>query len=187
MSQRRREDGPAVEDRWWVDTGKTTERSRAAATGERPPIGTRFFDIGYEFDQERARTRLTDVNLKFLEEAAPEIGEWKMIRMVPDESVPPAELERLKARLPLPPRARGVIVDSGRSVRFIITGDPVGERSARNLRSIAGCVAIGCVRSSSTASTTPCGKQSRICASIWSRSPIGGDAGTVVLDVTSGR
>jgi hypothetical protein len=128
MSQRRREDGPAVEDRWWVDTGKATERSRAAATGERPPIGTRFFDIGYEFDQERARTRLTDVNLKFLEEAAPEAGEWKIIQMVPHESVPPAELERLKARLPLPPRARGVIVDSGRSVRFIITGDPVGER-----------------------------------------------------------
>jgi hypothetical protein len=34
----------------------------------------------------------------------------------------------MKRRLPLPPGARGVVVDSGRSVRFIITGDPVGER-----------------------------------------------------------
>ena len=128
MSQQRPDAGPAVADRWWVDFDKTTERAKAFPKGERPPIGTRFFDIGYEFDQERARTRLTDLNLKFLEEAAPEIGEWSTIRMVPHESVPPAELERLKRRLPLPPFARGVIVDSGRSVRFIITGDPVGER-----------------------------------------------------------
>ena len=127
MSQQGRESGPAVADRWWVDTGKTTERARTTPSGERPPIGTRFFDIGYEFDQERARTRLTDINLKFLEEAQPAPDEWKIIHMVPRESVPARELERLKARLPLPPRARGVIVDSGRSVRFIITGDPVGE------------------------------------------------------------
>ncbi len=128
MSQERPEPAPAVADRWWVDFGKTTERSKSVPKGERPPIGTRFFDIGYEFDQERARTRLTDLNLKFLEEAAPERGEWRVIHMVPNESVPPAELERLKRRLPLPPLARGVIVDSGRSVRFIITGEPVGER-----------------------------------------------------------
>ncbi len=127
MSQQRRDGGPAVEDRWWVDTGKTTERGRPVASGERPPIGTRFFDIGYQFDQETARTRLTDLNLKFIEEAAPEIGEWRVIHMVPQESVPANEIERLKLRLPLPPRARGVIVDSGRSVRFIMTGEPVGE------------------------------------------------------------
>ena len=128
MSQQRPDAGPAVADRWWVDFDKSTERARTAPKGERPPIGTRFFDIGYEFDQERARTRLTDLNLKFLEEAAPPVGQWSTIRMVPDESVPPAELERLKRQLPLPPFARGVIVDSGRSVRFIITGEPVGER-----------------------------------------------------------
>jgi hypothetical protein len=48
--------------------------------------------------------------------------------MVPNESVPTTHLESLERRVPLPPGARGVIVDSGRSVRFIITGDPVGER-----------------------------------------------------------
>lgn len=128
MSHQRREGGPAIEDRWWVDTGKTTERPKTVPPGGRPPVGARFFDIGYEFDQERARTRLTDVNLKFLEEAAPNPDEWRLLRMVPQESVPAAELDRLKQRLPLPPGARGVIVDSGRSVRFIITGDPVGER-----------------------------------------------------------
>ena len=128
MSQERGQGGPAVPNRWWVDTGKTKEHARPAVTGERPPIGSKFFDIGYEFDQDRARTRLTDINLKFLEEAKPAAGEWAMLRMVPNHSVPAAELERMKRRLALPPDARGVIVDSGRSVRFIITGDPIGER-----------------------------------------------------------
>jgi hypothetical protein len=127
MSRERREDGPRVEDRWWVDTGKA-EHAPAKPGAPRPPVGSRFFDIGYEFDQERARTRLTDLNLKLIEEAAPAPGEWRVLRMVPNESVPPAELERMRDRIPLPAGARGVIVDSGRSARFILTADPVGER-----------------------------------------------------------
>ncbi len=128
MSQERGEGGPAVANRWWVDTDKIKEHTRPVQSGERPPVGSKFFDIGYEFDQDRARTRLTDINLKFLEEAKPAANEWVVIRMVPNHSVPAAELERMKRRLLLPPGARGVIVDSGRSVRFIITGDPIGER-----------------------------------------------------------
>jgi hypothetical protein len=31
--------------------------SRPNRQGERPPVGSRFFDIGYEFDQERAKHR----------------------------------------------------------------------------------------------------------------------------------
>jgi hypothetical protein len=120
--------GPTVENRWWVDTGKTTEPAKPIASGERPPVGSNFFDIGYEFDQERAKLRLTDLNLKFLDEGAPAPNQWRLIRMVPNESVPAAQVERMKRCIPLPPGARGVIVDSGRSVRFVITGDPVGER-----------------------------------------------------------
>lgn len=128
MPHERRDGGPAVENRWWVDTGKTTERPKAAAASERPPVGSKFFDIGYDFDQERARNRLTDFNLKFLEEARPQAGEWALIRMLPNESAPVAELERMKRHLPLPPGARGVIVDCGRAVRLVMTGDPPGER-----------------------------------------------------------
>lgn len=82
------------------------------------PCVSKLVDIGYAFDQEQATQRLTDLNLEFLDEGRPE----------PNESVPAGQIERIKRRLPLPPGARGVIVDSGRSVRFIITGDPVGER-----------------------------------------------------------
>lgn len=128
MTEERRNAKPTVENRWWVDTGKTSERARPVPPAERGPVGSRFFDIGYTFDQEQARTRLSDINLKFLEEARPDAGEWATMRMVPTESVATSELERVTRRLALPPDARGVIVDSGRSARFIITGDPVGER-----------------------------------------------------------
>ncbi|TMA76932.1 MAG: hypothetical protein E6J72_16355 [Deltaproteobacteria bacterium] len=128
MAEQRRDGAPAVENRWWVDTGKTDERTRPSAPAARAPVGSRFFDIGYAFDQEGARTRLSDINLKFLEEARPVPGQWTTLRMVPAESVPAAQIERIKRHLALPPDARGVIVDSGRSARFIITGDPVGER-----------------------------------------------------------
>ena len=125
MAEAPRGDGPAVENRWWVDTGKT-ERQRV--TAERAPCGARFFDIGYAFDQDRARTRLTDINLKFLEEARPSPGEWSTLHMVPGEQLPAADVARATQRLALPPDAHGVIVDSGRSARFIITGEHIGER-----------------------------------------------------------
>jgi hypothetical protein len=122
------EGAPTVQNRWWMDTDKRKDAANAPKNVARPPIGSRFFDIGYEFDQERAKHRLTDVNLKLLDEAKPPPNEWRVLRMVPNESVPPSEIERIKSRLPLPPGARGVIVDSGRSARFVLTGDPVGER-----------------------------------------------------------
>ena len=118
---------PTLENRWWVDTGKRTERVRLRA-GEPAPVGSRFFDIGYDFDQERAKVRLTDSNLKTLDEGRPAAGAWALIHMVPDESYPEAAAARVRRALPLSPSARGVVVDSGRSIRLIITGDPVGER-----------------------------------------------------------
>jgi hypothetical protein len=125
--ERARESGPAIENRWWVDTGKNTDHARGGRPKEPAIVGARFFDIGYRFDQEHAKTRLTDLNLKLLEEAHPDAGEWRTVHLVPHESVPPANIERIKSRLPLSPRSRGVIVDSGRSARFILTGEPVGE------------------------------------------------------------
>ncbi|MCC6764374.1 MAG: hypothetical protein IT293_06895 [Deltaproteobacteria bacterium] len=122
---RAREGGPTIANRWWVDADKGEDKG---AKGARPPIGSLFFTIGYDFDQERAKQRLTDANLKLLAEARPPVNEWRTIHLVPNESVPAEKIERIKRRLPLPPGARGVIVDSGRSARFVLTGDPVGER-----------------------------------------------------------
>jgi len=38
-------------------------------------------------------------------------------------------LERIKKLVPLPPYARAVIVDCGRSLRLLVTGTPLGERT----------------------------------------------------------
>ena len=122
-----KESGKAVENRWWVDTGKAKERPRGHADAPQQ-IGSKFFAVAEGFDQEQARTRLTDLNLQILDEARPPVGEWRVVYTVPNQRLPAHELERMKSRLPLPPGARGVVVDSGRSARFIVTGDPVGER-----------------------------------------------------------
>lgn len=119
-------DRPIV-DRWWVDQGKD-------ALGQpvpRPPaqFGGRFFRTGAGFEQERARIRLTDSNLKWLEEANPPANGWSVIRALPNErSFPQARIEKVKGTFRLPPGGRGVLIDSGTSVRAIITGEPVGER-----------------------------------------------------------
>src|SRR6188472_2037754 len=103
------EGGPTVENRWWVDTEEAAEPVRA----EGAAVGSRFFDIGYAFDQERAKHRLTDINLKFLDEVRPERDEWRLVHLVPDEAIPAGQITRCQSRIPLPPGARGVILDSG--------------------------------------------------------------------------
>src|SRR5438552_18130848 len=119
-------DRPTVETRWWVDQGKDAKGNPVP----RPPaqFGHRFFRTGDGFEQDRARIRLTDSNLKWLEEAKPAVGEWTVVRVLAGERVPDQRIEKVKAAFRLPPRGRGVLVDSGTSVRAIITADPPGER-----------------------------------------------------------
>ena len=119
-------DRPNVENRWWVDQGKDA----GGAPAERPPaqFGGRFFRTGADFEQERARLRLTDSNLKWLEEGNPPRDGWGIIRVLADERFPDKKLERVKAAFRLPPGGRAVLVDSGTSVRLVMTGDPPGER-----------------------------------------------------------
>jgi hypothetical protein len=119
-------DRPTVENRWWVDQGKDAKGDPVP----RPPaqFGHRFFRTGDGFEQERARIRLTDSNLKWLEEATPPPGAWAVVRILPDEHVPEPRVEKVKAAFKLPSRGRGVLVDSGTSLRAIITADPPGER-----------------------------------------------------------
>jgi len=119
-------DRPTVENRWWVDQGKDA----AGRPIERPPpqFGGRFFRTGDGFQQERAQRRLTDSNLKWLEEADPAVDGWAVVRMLPEEHFPAGRFERIRGSLKLPPGGRGVLVDSGNSVRAIMTGHPSGER-----------------------------------------------------------
>src|SRR2546426_12351339 len=119
-------DRPAVENRWWVDQGKDAKGNPLP----RPPaaFGGRFFRTGEGFEQERARVRLTDSNLKWLEEASPPPDGWGVGHVLARERLPEGRLEEAKAALRLPPGRRGVLIDSGTPLRAILTAQPGGDR-----------------------------------------------------------
>jgi hypothetical protein len=117
-------DRPNLEGRWWVDQQKVD------GSGERPPapFGRRFFQTGDGYDQDRAQRRLTDLNLKWFDEVDAAEGTWGVLHLLERQRVPEERIAKIRNALPIPPNGRGVLVDSGESVRAIITGHPVGER-----------------------------------------------------------
>ncbi len=122
------EEGLRVEDRWWVDTGGQRDR-RGAAPPERPRpiVGERLFSVGKDYDQERALAHLVEDNLQLIRGADPPAGSWGYVALTEERS-PPERIEKARRRLRLPKWARGVLVDSGVSIRAIATGTPEGER-----------------------------------------------------------
>ena len=117
-------DRPSLENRWWIDQGKDGQPL------ERPPaqFGNGFFRSAAGFDQDRAQRRLTDLNLKWFDEVRPDPGTFAVVHLLEKERVHPQRLDKIRNALPVPPDGRGVLVDSGQSVRAIITGSPIGER-----------------------------------------------------------
>jgi len=115
---------PAPSNKWWVDTGKKEKVREKPVAG---PAGMGFFQVAHDFDQERARERLNDNNLKLLVANNPEAGVWSYVCLT-ESQFPQRELDRVKQLVALPPYARGLVVDSGRSIRLLVTGTPVGER-----------------------------------------------------------
>jgi hypothetical protein len=114
-----------TDDRWWVERHKSKERPTQEE--RQAPIGAIFFRSVEGYDQEEATKNLTDLNLKLLEQGNPGPGELAYVPLVTERS-PEREIERVRRTLPLPSTARGVLVDSGLSLRVIVTGEPVGER-----------------------------------------------------------
>jgi hypothetical protein len=115
---------PLVADRWWADLADKRRETGKLTSG---PAGAFFFQSGKGFEQDRARARLTDNNLKVLNETGPDEGTWGYIQ-IGETPHPDASRQRLMQRIGLPPYARGVIVDSGHSVRVLVTGTPIGAR-----------------------------------------------------------
>lgn len=123
-----KKDKPTVENRWWAEL--VHKREQSAKRPEAPPhpvAGMKFFRIAEGYDQDRARDNLTDQNLRLLHELNPEEGLWSYTALL-KQRYPKRELERIKQQLDLPAYARGAIIDSGRSVRLLVTGTPIGER-----------------------------------------------------------
>lgn len=113
-----------VENRWWVDQGGTGQPI------ERPPakFGHTFFRSGEGYEQNRAQLRLTDLNLKWFDETETTPGKWSIVHLLPRDRFPQGRLEKVRALLALPPGCRGILVDSGASLRAIATGEPRFDR-----------------------------------------------------------
>lgn len=118
------ESSKAVTDRWWVDTDrKRREPLKRPAT----PIGSALFQAAEGYDQDRAHGHLTDTNLKLLRESDPPERGWGYLQLA-ESAFPEQRREQIKRLVDLPPYARGAVIDSGESVRLLITGRVLGER-----------------------------------------------------------
>jgi hypothetical protein len=118
-------DRPSLENRWWVDQQKVDSDGLARPEAK---YGARFFRSGEGYDQDTAQRRLTDLNLKWFDEAPCEPGAWSVVHTLSKQRVPEPRLERIRSALSLPPDALGVLVDSGEAVRAIATTRPIGAR-----------------------------------------------------------
>jgi hypothetical protein len=114
------------ETKWWVDRGPVKEREKPAEPS-RGIIEKWAYELLKNYNQDQAAKNLVDINAKILKGIALAPGEWGYYSLEVG-SYPPEKLARIKSGLPLPPGARGVIIDAGYSIRVIITGEPVGER-----------------------------------------------------------
>src|SRR5262245_17519961 len=112
------------DNNWWVERLKTRERARPEE--HQGLVGASFFRSVEGYDQEQATKNLTDLNLRLLAQANPGPGEWTYLALVEERS-PAGEIDKIKRALPLPTDARAVLVDSGISLRAIITDTPVGD------------------------------------------------------------
>ena len=93
----------------------------------REPAGATFFRSVENYDQEKALESLSDLNVKLIKQANPTPGQWAYLALS-EEHCPPKEAERIKRAMTLPADVYAVIVDSGFSLRVILTGTPMYER-----------------------------------------------------------
>ena len=115
---------PSSANKWWAEVGKDRREPKV-----RPPVpvGSRFYRAANGFEQEKARDRLTDNNLKILRQSNPPEGGWSYVALA-ERVIPEPQQEKIRQGIALPPYARAVFVDCGKYARVIATGSPVGER-----------------------------------------------------------
>jgi hypothetical protein len=114
------------ETKWWIDRGPVKEREKP--TG--PPRGIIekwAYELLKNYNQEQAARNLVDINPRILREFSVGPGEWGYLSLGIG-SYPAEKLAKIKNGLPLPPGARGLLIDAGYSIRVVMTAEPVGER-----------------------------------------------------------
>jgi len=132
MPEKDKQDPASVNERWWIDRDRKEKGAAARPADEaarRNSIDRRFFRSGDGYDQDRAHTRLTDINLKILQQANPTPGTWAYLPLAERPFAAP-ERDKILKRVELPGYVYGVCVDSGKTLRFILSAQPLGLRIA---------------------------------------------------------
>jgi hypothetical protein len=119
-------DAQFEETKWWIDRGPVKEREKPAAP-VKGIVEKWAYELLKNYNQDQAAKNLVDINSKILGSLSVRAGEWAYYSLDVG-TYPPDKLAKIRSGLPLPPEARGIVIDAGYSLRILITGDPVGER-----------------------------------------------------------
>jgi hypothetical protein len=119
-------DAQFEETKWWIDRGPVKEREKPA-TPIKGIVEQWAIELLKGYNQDLAAKNLVGINSKILGALSMAAGEWGYYSLDVG-TYPPDKLARIKSGLPLPPRARAIVIDAGYSLRVVITGEPVGER-----------------------------------------------------------
>lgn len=119
---------PTVEEsKWWIDRGPVKEREKETQLG-RGIIEKWVYEMLKDYKQEQAVRNVVDINRRLLKEISLPAGEWTYFSLGVG-NYPAKELARIKSSLSLPRDARALVIDAGYSVRVLITGETVGEKT----------------------------------------------------------
>ena len=113
------------DNRWWIDRGPQTSKEAPARASL--AAGGASYDELRDFDQEKVRASLSNMNAKLLEEVNPAPQSWHYLSMKSEQPLI-KDFEKIKRACPLPAPLRGVAIDCGHSLRLLLTGEPVGEK-----------------------------------------------------------
>ncbi len=117
------------ETKWWIDRGRRSRSAKKSAdAGQEASSRNGPTSCCENYNQDRSgekSRRYQHQNFQGARRVDLASGD---ITPSKSASTRRTSWRRSKAALPLPPGARGIVIDAGYSVRVMITGEPVGER-----------------------------------------------------------
>ena len=115
------------ESKWWIDRGPK-KKEAGAAEGEQKGIIERWaFELLKDYQQERALKNIVNINQRAIVGFDAEGKRWGYVSLGVGR-FPQKRLNHIREALRIPRYAKTLIIDAGYSVRFLITGDPPGEK-----------------------------------------------------------
>ena len=99
-----------------VDRSRPGKGARKAAAPVKGIIEKWAYELLKGYNQDQAAKNLVDINPKLFKELPVAPGEWGYYSLDVG-TYPPDKLAKIKSGLPLPPGARGIVIDAGYSVQ----------------------------------------------------------------------